>query len=582
MAVGSARDKFPNDLLLVQFLRSAKRCADHGPYIYDHFGFEKSLEELMADILRTRDLMRQQLPASAFTERGIFAKERPYVAVLTRSGYEFIVAFFATRVLGGAAMPFGSGILPEEAHYFVDNAKSLCILAGKDCYEKAERIVAISGSSTNPKPVAIPISCNAEPVRAIDMTIDETLVMDPDGPGLVIFTSGTTGPPKGAVLRRTCMVFQPDAPPNCQTVCFRPPHWLGGTISLVEPMITGKKLHILKERAGVGRLWELLRSHRITGTGFTPGILREMKEWLEAQSEDEQEEYIKAFRNIGVIYCAGAMISPSVLKFWKNRTGLTFKNVYGSTEVGGLATSKDLDGTERSDEIGVAFPGIQVKLTNGNHGEICVKSPYMLTQPIKSYIGYEDKKEAAFDAQGYFKTGDFAERIGDEFIFSGRANADYILFRQYRIPSVQVEVALTALPYVTEACVLGVPDNEAKEICAAVVRLTPEQEQLQRRHSEQTINLARLRKDMNEALPKYMLPVLVKILGPGDDMPQTVSQKPIKSQIIKRYFGVDRSWSAENSVCGVEYWGSMPAPVEADTKPWDWLGLQRADFKGEA
>ncbi|PNP44388.1 hypothetical protein TGAMA5MH_03994 [Trichoderma gamsii] len=402
--------------------------------------------------------------------------------------------------------------------------------------------------------------------------------MDPRGPGLVIFTSGTTGPPKGAVLPRICMVFQPDAPPNCQTVCFRPPHWLGGAISLVEPMLTGKKLHILKERAGVGRIWEVLRSHHITGTGFTPGILREMKEWLEAQSEDEQEEYIKAFRNISVIHCAGAMVSPSVLKFWKNRTGLPFNNVYGSTEVGGLATYKLLDGTERSDAIGAAFPGIEVKLTDGDHGEICVRSPFMLTH----YIGDKEKSKAAFDAEGYFKTGDFAELKNGEFIFSGRANADYILFRHYRIPSVQVEVVLTALPYVTEACVLGVPDNEAKEICAAVVRLTPEQEQLQSRHSEQIINLARLRKDMNEALPKYMLPVLVKILGPGEEMPQTVSQKPIKSQIIKKYFGVDRSWSAEKSVRGVEYWGSMPAPVEADTKLWDWLGLQRADFKGEA
>lgn len=196
--------------------------------------------------------------------------------------------------------------------------------------------------------MAIPISCNAEPVNAINITIDETLNMDIQGPGLVIFTSGTTGPPKGAVLPRICMVFQPDAPPNCQTVCFRPPHWLGGAISLVEPMITGKKLHILKERAGVGRIWQVLRSHHITGTGFTPGILREMKEWLEAQSEDEQEEYIKAFKNISEIHCAGAMVSPSVLKFWKNRTGLPFNNIYGSTEVGGLATWKRLDGTERS------------------------------------------------------------------------------------------------------------------------------------------------------------------------------------------------------------------------------------------
>lgn len=172
--------------------------------------------------------------------------------------------------------------------------------------------------------------------------------MDPRGPGLVIFTSGTTGPPKGAVLPRICMVFQPDAPANCQTVCFRPPHWLGGAISLVEPMLTGKQVHILRERAGVEYIWKVFRNHQITGTGFTPGVLREMKEWLETQSQDEQEEYLKAFKRIGVIHCAGAMVSPSVLKFWKSRTGLVFNNVYGSTEVGGFATFKCLDGTERS------------------------------------------------------------------------------------------------------------------------------------------------------------------------------------------------------------------------------------------
>lgn len=579
MAVGSAWEKFPNDLLLVQFLRSAKRCANQRPFIHDHFGFDKSLEELIADILRMRDLVRQQLPESAFTARSLLKEEAPYVAVLTRSGYEFIVAFFAVRVLGGAPIPFGSGILPEEAQYFVNSSKASCILAGRDCYEKAERIASLSSSSpSSHKTVSIPISCDAEPVKEIDVTIDETLTMDPRGPGLVIFTSGTTGPPKGAVLPRICIVFQPDAPADCQTVCFRPPHWLGGAISLIEPMLTGKQLHILRERAGVEDIWRVFRDNRITGTGFTPGVLREMKEWLEAQSEEEQEEYIKAFKRIGIIHCAGAMVSPSVLRFWKSRTGLVFNNVYGSTEMGGFATFKVLDGTQRSDAIGVAFPGIKVKLTAGDHGEICVKSPFMLTH----YIGDEEMTGAAFDDEGYFKTGDFAQLRDGEYIFSGRANSDYILFRHYRIPSVQVEVALTALPYVTEACVLGVPDHEAKQICAAVVRLTRDQEELQSRNGAHRIDLARLRTDMNETLPKWMLPVLVKILEPGEEMPQTVSQKPIKKQIIKACFGVDESWSAENEVPGVEYWGSMPSPEEADTKPWDWQGLQRADFKAEA
>ena len=99
---------FPNDPILVKLLEAANRVSGSEVIIKDSFGFEKTYPEILSDVLKTRDQLKYLLPASNFDERGLLREESVYVTALTRTGYEYVVAFFAVRALGGAYVPLGN------------------------------------------------------------------------------------------------------------------------------------------------------------------------------------------------------------------------------------------------------------------------------------------------------------------------------------------------------------------------------------------------------------------------------------------------------------------------------------------
>lgn len=104
MAVDQA-PKFPNDPILVQLLRAAGHVSGTETIVCDVGGFEKTYQQLFADILKTRVILRERLPPSAYDARNLLREGQQYIGILTRTGYEFLVAFFAIRAIGGVCMP---------------------------------------------------------------------------------------------------------------------------------------------------------------------------------------------------------------------------------------------------------------------------------------------------------------------------------------------------------------------------------------------------------------------------------------------------------------------------------------------
>jgi malonyl-CoA/methylmalonyl-CoA synthetase len=99
---------FPNDPALVRLLIAAQQTADSHIMVHDVCGFEKTYPAILGDVIHMRHIIRSHLSAIKTNEHGSLCEERPYIAVISKSGYEFIVAFFAIRAMGGVCMPLST------------------------------------------------------------------------------------------------------------------------------------------------------------------------------------------------------------------------------------------------------------------------------------------------------------------------------------------------------------------------------------------------------------------------------------------------------------------------------------------
>ncbi|GAB1318646.1 hypothetical protein MFIFM68171_08856 [Madurella fahalii] len=559
--------KLPQDPILVRLLASSHhhQAKSSEAIIHDvTYGFQKNYLELLEDILQTAHRARTALPPSMLDERGILRESSsPYIGILVRSGYEFIVAFLAIRTMGGACMPIASGILPEEAHFMVSKSKSMFLFAGEGCQEKAESICKFAeaqGDNLSWAPISSDTKKPHKDHTNISVEIGDAQ-LDPSGPGVLLFTSGTTGRPKGVVLPRSHPSF-PDRTKGGVVLTYRAGHWIAGTQGLIGPVLSGKTLHILQANASAEELLDAMMRYRPTQMLFTPTLLRQMKTLVLAKG-GPPEQYAAGFQGMSAIRCSSAPIEPSLREFWTRLTGLPFENIYGATETGG-AVCRALSRPNGS--IGTPLPGNELKLSEGHCGEILVKTRAMFTH----YIGDEEKTRAAFDKDGFYKTGDMAELKDGEYFFAGRAATDYISFRFFQIPALVVEASLMDLPYVADACVLGVPYHEARQLCGAVIQL---------RHdcTEEVVNLAKIRADLAGVIAAYMLPVVLRVLKEGEQLPRTDSGKPIKRRILSEFLGTTEWFPAENLPDSVEYFGcALPVMDEKTAGAWDWAGMQVA------
>src|ERR1700761_7455456 len=116
--------------------------------------------------------------------------------------------------------------------------------------------------------------------------------------------------------------------------------------------------------------------------------------------------------------------------------------------------------------VGTKGPGVDLKLSNGDEGEVLIRTPIMFSK----YLFDEEATRNILDEDGYFKTGDIARREGDFYFIQGRASVDILKSGGYKISALDVEREILGLEYVAEVMVVGVPDEEfGDRVSAAIV-----------------------------------------------------------------------------------------------------------------
>ncbi|MGW0552952.1 acyl-CoA synthetase [Streptomyces sp. NPDC002926] len=342
----------------------------------------------------------------------------------------------------------------ELAHIVADSAPSL-VLAGPDdelpsALGGLERIdIAVAG-------IAGPLP--AEP--------------DPQAPALIVYTSGTTGPPKGAVLPRRAISATLDALEDAwqwtadDVLVHGLPlfHVHGLILGILGPLRRGGEVRHLGKFTAEGVARELADG----GTMLfgVPTMYHRLAEVL-----DTEPRLVKALAGARLLVSGSAALPLHDHERIAAATGRRVIERYGMTETL-MNTSVRADGEARPGTVGVPLRGVELRLVDESDGigEIQVRGPNLFTE----YLNRPDATQAAFDGD-WFRTGDMAGRDPDGYVrIVGRKATDLIKSGGYKIGAGEIENALLDHPGVREAAVTGEPDPDLGErIVAWVVPADP-------------------------------------------------------------------------------------------------------------
>ncbi|WP_432130501.1 acyl-CoA synthetase [Streptomyces tendae] len=387
------------------------------------------------------------------------------VAVWATPAMETAVAVVAALLAGVAAVPLNpkSGDT-ELAHILADSAPSL-VLAPPD----AELPPALGTLER------VDVDVRARGAVPEDRT-------EEGDPALVVYTSGTTGPPKGAVIPRRALATTLDALADAW-------QWTGDDV-----LVQGLPLFHVHGLV-LGILGPLRRggSVRHLGRFSTEGAARELNDGATmlfgvptmyhriAETLPGDPELTKALSGARLLVSGSAALPVHDHERIAAATGRRVIERYGMTETL-MNTSVRADGEPRAGTVGVPLPGVELRLVEEDGtpiaeldgesvGEIQVRGPNLFTQ----YLNRPDATAAAFTEDGFFRTGDMAVRDPDGYVrIVGRKATDLIKSGGYKIGAGEIENALLEHPGVREAAVTGEPDPDLGErIVAWIVPADP-------------------------------------------------------------------------------------------------------------
>src|SRR6478736_2238685 len=438
------------------------------------------------------------------------------VSFMLPNWHEAAVVYLGATLAGMVVNPILPSLRDHELRFILDDVDSRMIFVPGEFrgHDYAAMLSRVTDALDSPPEVVVVRAAPGPHTAYGDLfgggSEAPAVTLDPDSVRMIMYTSGTTGRPKGvlhthnsihALIRQLGGHWRIDA--GDTFLVPSPIAHIGGSIYAFEtPLLLGTTA-VLMETWNADGAVALMREHHCTHmAGATPFLQHLLSA---AESAGTRLPDLKVF------ICGGASVPPSLIR----RAAGYFEKaavsrVYGSTEVPvtTVGSLHDLDHAADTDgRAGIA----DVKLVEG---EICARGPQMLV----GYLHPEDET-AAFDDEGFFRTGDLARWVDDGYlVVTGRAK-DVIIRNGENISPKEVEDLLIGHPAIAEIAVVGLPDERTGERACAVIVAAGQREP----------GLDDLRELLiNEGLAKFKIPEQIVI---WDALPKNDAGKVMKHQI---------------------------------------------------
>jgi long-chain acyl-CoA synthetase len=308
----------------------------------------------------------------------------------------------------------------------------------------------------------------------------DTVATDADDTAVILYTSGTTGQPKGAELMHRNMhsnaasgeaLFGANAEDPDTYLCVLPLfHSFGQTVIMNGAFTYGGTVVMLPRFEAEAAL----RTMAAEGVTFFAGVPT-MYWGLLGALDDSGVDVKQLAANLRIAAAGGSALPVEVHKNFEQRFGVTILEGYGLSETSPVASFSPLGEDVRVGSIGVPIPGVEMKLINpepgqwdevsaGEVGEIAIKGPNIMK-------GYYNRPEATAEAiqDGWFRSGDLGVRDEDGWYSIVDRSKDMIIRGGYNVYPREIEEVLMTHPAVSLAAVIGIPSDEHGEEIKAVV-----------------------------------------------------------------------------------------------------------------
>lgn len=409
------------------------------------------------------------------------------IAFLGKNSDVYFILLYGAAKAGIVTVPINWRLAPPEIVYVIDDAKARVLVVDeafvpsvvrhRDDVASVETIIVV-GEADTPGHLAFRpwLAAQGAALPRFHERADQIVVQ--------LYTSGTTGRPKGAMLtNRNFFQRRIDCAEaglgwdecSAEDACLvaMPVAHIGGTGAAALALYGGAKAVIMREFEPV-RCLELIERARITTMFLVPAALRVMVQHERAREVD--------YGSLRCVLYGASPIPLDLLRECVKVFGCKFAQMYGMTETCGTivaldAADHDPEGSPRMRSAGKPLPGVEVAVVDANGkpvptgqvGEIVTRS----SSNMAGYWNLPEETERTIDREGWLHTGDAGYFDADGYLYMYDRVKDMIVSGAENVYPAEVESAVYGHPDVADVCVIGVPDEQWGEAVRAVVVLRP-------------------------------------------------------------------------------------------------------------
>ena len=456
-------------------------------------------------------------------------KRGQHVALLLPNVPHFTIAYFGAHYAAAPVVPLNVLLTADEIAYHLEDSDSVALVVWEGFYEQARKafdrvatckhlIIAKADRADVTAPEGTvsmtALIGGAEPITDLPPTM-------PDDTAVILYTSGTTGRPKGAELTHFNLFYNADymssrllgGHRDVALVCLPLFHSFGQTVMQNGTLRSGGTMVLMPRFDPEGALG-LIAKHRVTLFAGVPTMYFALLHYPESSKFDTSclERCVSG----------GSAMPVEVMRAFDEKFRVNVLEGYGLSETSPVASFNRMNRPKKAGSIGLPIEGVEFKLEDaegkvvtetGVPGEICIKGHNVMK-------GYYKRPEvnATSIVEGWFHSGDIATRDEEGFYFIVDRKKDMIIRGGFNVYPREIEEVLYAHPAIGEAAVIGIPHESHGEEVKAIVAFKPG-------HSATPEELVAYCK---EHLAAYKYPRVVEIL---DSLPKGPTGKILKREL---------------------------------------------------